>query len=238
VNTDIGQINLPAKTLIDKATRDRLADGIKINVLSLEDYLRDEKQVGFDIIDLIIQSNVNNFDYLIDGMNVYYRSRNSIQTHRVLMIDNLIEVLGQLEKDAHILVILRDHVREKSKDERFSQFKNLEFVFLHQHIEDDKFLLYAALKSNKPGCYLITGDEMSNNFPKNEDGYIMSKWFLNQRINFTDVSSTLLRYPLKCPIKVQPITDDQSSAKRWFVPCTLKTKGSFQYFSLNELKRK
>jgi hypothetical protein len=219
------ELGLPRKTFDSEALL-RAADALREIVLS-HSYLDKQKRAALDHIDHLVNSNKNNFKYVVDGMNVFMDSKKSDNRQRVANLHKLLRLLN----DQTCLVILREHVRIKPSE--FKCFQNVEFVFLNHHLEDDKFMLYAAMKSNlRLTTHLISNDYFGNNLPQNEHGYAIKWWLMHQRVMFDSSRQKLFPQPY-CFIRVQPIPGD---LKRWLVPCVELTDVGSEFIDFHILE--
>jgi hypothetical protein len=224
---------LPRKSFDPEGLR-RAGDALREDLLS-SGYLRKQKQAALDHIDNLVKLNKNNWRWIVDGMNVILNGKSKNYRDRIGNLKKLLELLD----DGTCLVVIREHVRIEPSD--FKQFKNVEFVFLDSHMQDDKFLLYASMRSNlRQFTRFISNDYMCNNLPLNEHGYALRWWIMHQRVTFDKLKRKLYSQP-NCFTRVQPIPGGGKDRK-WLVPSIEPNSNTFlfseyvQYHVLEEIK--
>ena len=204
--SNLAELNL-AKKAFDRDMMLKFAEHLKSQVLS-NSFLLEKRRATFDLIDSLIAANPRNFKYVIDGMNILLKKRYS--SSRKLNLRNLLELI---DKESQCLVVLRDHVKVY---DYFAGFKNVEFVYMDSYLEDDKFSLYAAMRSNiADGGYLVSNDYMGNHLPHNELGHMAKVWLRHKRVT-TDHRLEELIYSDVCELRVQSVG---KYGEKWFVPC-------------------
>ena len=147
------------------------------------------------------------FDVIIDGLN------NGLGRHNNFA-DNFQKLFNNLELDKKYLITLRYHFYKKNQV-YFDELKNVvdyEFLFTERMLDDDLFIIYAALRND---AYIVSNDEFSNyivNF--SEYSYIFKNWLksrlIKRRFNYKDM---YLDFPTNFYHFTQKVQDN-----RWIVP--------------------
>jgi hypothetical protein len=200
----LSELNSRIKPKIyDKKALKIVSDTLRESILS-ENFFTKEKLKNLQIIDDIIDQD---FKFIIDGLNIYYLTNNHF-------LENL-KHLFNLVKHEKCLVVIRKHVNIRLID--LSKMPNIRFLITEDCLEDDKFLLYAALRSENR-TYIISNDLYSNhhNIIYNEHGYLFKRWLQNSLVEFTPYDGLI--FPPRFDLKVQKLTDNPIE-QEWLIPC-------------------
>lgn len=213
-----------SKAHFDPQELHKVADKLKENELQVE-YDKELKLITFDQMDKILAESDKNFKYVVDGMNVLFYKEHSLNV-------DAIHKLVELIKGEKSLIIMREHVKFIKKELYLDE--NVRFVFLRNQFNDDRFVLYSALKSSMCNdLHLITMDRMSNHTKIDSVGYTLQRWLMQKRIDFNDSFTRLLYIP-ECEIKVQRASVKDSTST-WFIPVSFsmpEAPDKFKYYVL------
>ena len=159
------------------------------------------------------------FDVVVDGMNFYYSEFDATLN----LTDKLDMLMRQLRdtRAKHVLMVFKSHIRLRIgylMRQLIAKYPHSRFYFTEDQLEDDYFVMYAALKSDS---FIVTKDRLLNNISDISDNggrALLEDWLFNRKICFSKSFATVT-----CPYSFKPVVQPMSCAprvgdKHWFVP--------------------
>lgn len=235
---------LDSKYVLDKAYYNpeklkELANCFKSQILSQTNF-KNEKLVAFKKIDDLTMK--INFDFIMDGMNIAYVRYGA---DRLKLLKVFIKSFNMSFKNKKILIVLRDHLYIKHKNEleeimKFNHLENSSKNHIHFHCldsvyEDDKFILYAALNSsNMP--LIMSRDNFSNHaISLKEYTDLYRQWLFNKKIAFTYNKEYKFFMPPMYKVKCKQLGEN-----KWIIPYFKDTNESthFQEHGFIKIEKK